>query len=143
MDDNMLSTASFDSAADKDACKGKTQCATKKETTAKRAAELAELKGLNLSILSEGKSKSTVARIEKLEIKVKADELTRSISSSKSLISGFGISNATRTRFSDEDVTQLIFARMTLDHKFQQHVSSSTQKLALIRDKLNNGFFCT
>jgi hypothetical protein len=132
--EDTLSTASLDSAADKDACKGKKPRATKKEVAAKRAAELAGLKGLNLSLLSQGKRKSTAARIEKLEIQIKADELTLSISRSKSLSSGFGTSNATRVQFSDEDVTRLIFARTTLDHEFQQHVNSGSGKWGLMGD---------
>jgi hypothetical protein len=63
---------------DKYTCKGKKPRATNEEVAVKRAAELARLNGLNLSLLSEGKRKSTVTRIEKLEIKVKADELTHS-----------------------------------------------------------------
>ena len=135
MDDDTVSTASLDSAADMDAGKSRKPRATKEEVAAKRAAGLAGLKGLNLSLLSEGKSKSTVARIEKLEIQVKADELTRSISRSKSLSCGSGTSNATRTQFPDEDVTRLIFARTALDHEFQQHLNSGSGKWAMITDK--------
>ncbi len=123
MHDDTLSTASLDSAADKYACKVEKPRATKEEVAVQRAAELAELKSFNLSLLSEGKLKSTVARIEKLEIQVKADELTRSISRSKSSSSGSNTSNATKIQISDEDVTRLIFARTTLDHEFQQHVN--------------------
>jgi hypothetical protein len=100
----------------------------KRELAAKQAAELAELKGLNLSLLTEGKRNRTLAKIVKLGIQVKADELTRLILRSKSLSTGSGASNATRTQFSDEDVTRLIFARTALDCEFHQHVKSGTGK---------------
>ncbi len=75
----------MDSAADKYACKIKKPRATKEEVAVKRAAELAELKSLNFKLLSEGKLKSTVARIEKLEIQVK--------------VSGSNTFNATKSKF--------------------------------------------
>lgn len=59
MDGDALSTVSVDSAADKDVGKSKKPRATRKELAAKRAAELADLKGVNLSLLTEAKRSIT------------------------------------------------------------------------------------
>ena len=52
MDDDEHSAVSVDSAAEEDVGKNKKQRATRGEIVAKRAAELAELKGVNLSLLT-------------------------------------------------------------------------------------------
>ena len=59
MDGDALSTVSVDSAADKDVSKSKKPRATRKELAAKRTAELADLKGVNLSLLTEAKRSIT------------------------------------------------------------------------------------
>jgi hypothetical protein len=140
MDDDASSMASVESAADKEAAKKKRS--TKEELATKRIAELAQLKDINLSVLSENKRKSILGKIEKLEAQVKVDELSRTLSRSKSssASTGPGSSNAPRAQFSEEEVIRLIYARTALDHEFQQHVNSSTGKWSMIADKFNNGF---
>lgn len=138
MNDDTHSTASLDSAGDKEAVDNKQPRATKEEIAAKLAAELAELKAVDLSSLTEAKRDATVAKIDKLEAQVKVDELARS--RSKFSRTGSGTSIATRSQVSDEEMSRLIFARTALDHKFQQHVNSAKGKWAKITDKFNNGF---
>ena len=100
-----VSTASFDSTADKKAVKSKTKRATKDEVAAKRVAELAKLKGADLTLLSVAKRAAIAAKIGKLEAQIKVDELSRQLPRSKSSSPGSGASNVTRSQFSDEEVT--------------------------------------
>ena len=71
-----MSTASFDSTADKKAVKSKTKRATKDEVAAKRVAELAKLKGADLTRLSVAKRAAIAAKIGELEAQIKVDELS-------------------------------------------------------------------
>ena len=64
----------------------------------------------------------------KLEAQIKLDELSQAMARSKSSSTGPGSSNSSRTQFSDEEVSRLIYARTALDFEFQQHVNSGFGK---------------
>jgi hypothetical protein len=71
MDVDAFSSASLDSAADKEGIRIKKPRATKGELAAKRAAELLQLKGVDLSLLTEAKRNTTTARIADWRFKLK------------------------------------------------------------------------